>query len=364
MLNIGKGTAAMTAGRCLEEVATRPLTVIIVDDQSSGRLIFSEIVKGIDESIQIMTFSNALDAVDFATTHVVDLVLTDYKMPGLDGLAAIRRLRELYSHDELSIVVVTVIKETNVRHEALECGATDFLTRPLDPWEARVRCENLLRIRRQFLANQAAIANLEHLLEQLSTEIREQDHDLRTRLAQIAALRRGGSEQHFKRCVAVVASAAGLSQQQCEQLLDIAPLIHLGLIGLHDNPTALGSEPSPQPEQPSPTYPQISHELLRYGPSAVLSAAAVISLACEEHYDGCGFPNGLAGEAIPLEARVLAIAHRLSLFLNDGGGVNDHHINVFCNFLATHRGNQFDPQIVDCLLVDPTQVLQQLQTST
>ena len=124
-------------------------TVLVIDDQSTGRVILEEIVRGVDPSVQVQTFADPLAAIEWAKTHPVDLVLTDYKMPQLDGVETIHRIRGIYSCVDVPIIVVTVLEDREIRYKALEAGATDFLTKPVDPYECRARCRNLLTMRRQ-----------------------------------------------------------------------------------------------------------------------------------------------------------------------------------------------------------------------
>lgn len=123
--------------------------VAVVDDQSAGRRILEQLIRGIAPDIEVVSFADAAAALTHIRTRTPDLVITDYLMPGLDGVGFIRRVRELPGCDDLPIIVVTVSDERSVRYEALDAGATDFLHRPIDEHECRARCRNLLTLRRQ-----------------------------------------------------------------------------------------------------------------------------------------------------------------------------------------------------------------------
>jgi two-component system, response regulator RpfG len=90
-------------------------TVLIIDDQSTGRVILEEIVRGVDPNVQVQTFADPLAAIEWARTHPVDLILTDYKMPQLDGVETIRRIRQIFSCMDVPIVVVTILEDKEVR---------------------------------------------------------------------------------------------------------------------------------------------------------------------------------------------------------------------------------------------------------
>jgi PAS domain S-box-containing protein len=138
-------------GEAQDTVATRwetPL-VVVVDDQSAGRRILEQVIRGIESDIDVVPFADAIQALDFCRTKTPDLIVTDYLMPGLDGIDFIRRVRTLPGCADVPVIVVTVVDDRSVRYRALDAGATDFLSRPIDEHECRARCRNLLTLRHQ-----------------------------------------------------------------------------------------------------------------------------------------------------------------------------------------------------------------------
>ena len=122
-------------------------TVIIIDDQSIGRMILEELVRSIGDGVEAVSFSDPVKALDWAKYHPHDLVLTDYKMPNMDGIEFTQWLRKIPSCADVPVVIITCMDDKSVRYRALEVGATDFLTKPIDHHECRARCRNLLRLR-------------------------------------------------------------------------------------------------------------------------------------------------------------------------------------------------------------------------
>ncbi|WP_462329744.1 response regulator, partial [Thiohalocapsa halophila] len=158
----------------------RPL-VVVVDDQSSGRRILEAVIRGIDAQLDVQAFADAAVALEQIGAQTPDLIVTDYLMPGLDGLDFIRRVRALPGCEDLPIIVVTIVEDRRVRYEALDAGATDFLSRPIDEQECRVRCRNLLMLRLSHQELRRRSEQLARLSKQLSlAEQRE-----RKRLAQV-----------------------------------------------------------------------------------------------------------------------------------------------------------------------------------
>src|SRR5205823_4704282 len=135
-------------------------TVMVVDDQSTGRAILEQVVRSLDERIAVEGFARPVDAIVWATRRVADLVLVDYMMPDMDGIEFVRRLRALPGYENVPIVMITVHDDRKVRYAALDAGITDFLTKPVDTRECLARCRNLLTMRRQQLALEDALKRL------------------------------------------------------------------------------------------------------------------------------------------------------------------------------------------------------------
>ncbi|MGE5640373.1 MAG: response regulator [Clostridia bacterium] len=138
-------------------------TVMVVDDQSTGRAILEQVMRSLDGRIVVEGFARPVDAIVWAARRVADLVLVDYMMPDMDGIEFAKRLRELPGYAHVPIVMVTVHDDRKVRYAALDAGITDFLTKPVDPRECQARCRNLLTLRRQQLELEDAVARLEAL---------------------------------------------------------------------------------------------------------------------------------------------------------------------------------------------------------
>jgi two-component system response regulator RpfG len=118
--------------------------VFILDDQFTGRKILQELVQSIDSTLKVETFESPQETLRAAAQQTPDLVLTDYKMPELDGVEFTRRLRAIRECADVPVVMITVVEDPEVRYRALDAGATDFLVRPIDQHECRARCRNLL----------------------------------------------------------------------------------------------------------------------------------------------------------------------------------------------------------------------------
>lgn len=159
--------------------------IVIVDDRISNRNIFAKLASSIEEDVVVRAFGDPQEALDWLATQAPDLVITDYKMPEMDGAEFIRRFRQLPSSIDVPVVVITVYEERSFRLRALESGATDFLNSPVDHHEFVTRARNLLKMHKQqkLLASRAVLLELE--LENSERSREWALRDSRERLAQV-----------------------------------------------------------------------------------------------------------------------------------------------------------------------------------
>lgn len=159
--------------------------IVVVDDRVTNRRIFSKLIVSVDPTAEVLTFSEPVDALVCLAEREPDLVITDFKMPQMDGSEFIRHLRRLPGNDEVPVMVITAYEDRAFRLQALDAGATDFLQSPVDHPEFYTRVRNLLRLGKQqrLIRGRASALEQELLQSKLSHEntIRES----RTRLAQV-----------------------------------------------------------------------------------------------------------------------------------------------------------------------------------
>ncbi|MDZ7747558.1 MAG: EAL domain-containing protein [Halofilum sp. (in: g-proteobacteria)] len=125
--------------------------VVIVDDQATDRQILDRLTRNLAADIEVYGFARPYEALTWLSDNQPDLILVDYRMPEMDGLAFVDALADLSRCAGIPVIVITVVDDADLRYRALESGATDFLTKPLDLQECQARCRNLLTLRRQQL---------------------------------------------------------------------------------------------------------------------------------------------------------------------------------------------------------------------
>ena len=142
-------------------------SVVIVDDQETARVALDEMIRGIDPGISTFLFSGGVEALAWLEEQEPDLVITDFRMPGMNGAQLTAALRQNPRLQHVPVMMVTAANDRTIRYEALEAGAVDFLAKQIDPIEVRTRCRNLLLLSHQYRLVKSYSLLQERKLEQL-----------------------------------------------------------------------------------------------------------------------------------------------------------------------------------------------------
>lgn len=159
--------------------------IVILDDRATNRKIFSKLAASIAPDVTVRSFGDPAELLVWLGHNTPDLIVTDFKMPKMNGAEFIRRFREQPGSDEIPVIVITIYEEREFRLQALEAGATDFLNSPVDHQEFITRARNLLKLRKQQLE---LATRAKYLARELKDSERSREEALRDsseRLAQV-----------------------------------------------------------------------------------------------------------------------------------------------------------------------------------
>lgn len=339
----------MSADHDSKKTRLQPL-VIIVDDQLTGRKIMEELVRSIDSALVVETYSDPYEALDRIAEVAPDLVLTDYKMPAMNGVSFTRNVRSIPGCADVPIVVVTVLDDRSIRYQALEAGATDFLTRPIDQIECRARCRNLLTLRKQQKIIRNRATWLEEQVSVATREVRAREEEALLRLAQVGEFREDATGDHVLRVgryCRLLGEQLGLSEPACEELELAAPLHDVGKIGIPDQILNKPGPLTPQEWSVVQTHTTLGYEMLKESRSRYLRKAALIASHHHERFDGTGYPAGLQGEAIPIEARIVAVADVFDVLISARPYKAAWTVEAAIGYVREQAGLHFDPSCVE-----------------
>ncbi|WP_038167437.1 HD domain-containing phosphohydrolase [Thiomonas sp. FB-Cd] len=331
----------------------REPVIIIVDDQSTNCHLLAEIAHGFCPDGKILSFDDPLAAVAYANAHQVDLVLTDYRMPQMNGVALIRTLRTMKHLNEPPIICVTAIDDLKVRYEALDAGANDYLSRPLDYRECAARCRNLLNMRRFQLATLHHAKELENRVEQVVQDLQKKKMETLFRLAKVAEQRdtdTGGHLNRIGRYSRLLARKMGCEESFATMMELAAPLHDIGKVAIPDNILLAERVLTPDEWAVMKTHTIIGHAMLSGGDSEDLMIAAEIARFHHEKFDGSGYPDGLSGQGIPISARILAVVDVYDALTSKRPYKKAWPNEEAIAYLRAQAGKHLDPELVNIFL--------------
>ncbi len=328
-------------------------SIVIVDDQTTSREILAQIIAAASAENSIATFSDAREALAWTRKNPVDLLLTDYKMPSMNGIEFLRAFRAHAPTADVPVIIVTSLDDRSIRYEALNAGATDFLNKPVDHYECRARCTNLLALRRQQITTKDRAKWLERQVLDATREIRHREKETLLRLAKAGEYRDEETGNHVVRMARycrLIAEAMSLPEDRCRAIEWAAPMHDIGKIGVPDRILLKPGIHSADESDIMKRHTLIGFEILKESPSQYLQLGAVIALGHHERYDGKGYPRGVRGEEIPLAARIVAVADVFDALISQRPYKHAWSVDQSLDYLARSRGSHFDPECVDAFL--------------
>ncbi len=322
--------------------------LMIVDDQEANVLL-------LERMLQSAGFTNVVSTSDPAEVENLyngfrpDLLLLDLHMPRLDGFAVMEKLKAGLGNDYLPILVLTADSTRETRLKALEAGAKDFLTKPLDPVEVMNRIRNLLEVRLLYedLRNQNAI--LEEKVRERTQELKDTRLEVIHRLGRAAEFRDEGTGLHLMRISrfsVCLSKAVGLPGDITDLLYSASPMHDIGKIGIPDRILFKEGRLDDEEWAIMRTHTTIGADLLSGHDSPLMKTAAQIALTHHERWDGGGYPSGLRGEDIPMEGRIVALCDVFDALISRRPYKEKWPLGQAVMNIEAESGGAFDPYLV------------------
>jgi two-component system response regulator RpfG len=331
-------------------------TILIIDDQLTSLQILSQLVSSIEPNMTVEKFTDPVEALQWTHKNSPDLVLTDYNMPEMNGVEFIRNYRNNTASAHTPVIMVTSIEDRNVLYEALEAGATDFLNKPVDHHECRARCRNLLTQYQQYKVISDRSHWLERRVAEATSEIRLRERETLIRLARAGEYRDEETGNHVIRMAKysrVIAEEIGFTREEADIIEMAAPMHDIGKIGIRDDILLKPGKLTAEEFEIMKTHTTIGYDILKDSPSQFLKMGSIIALGHHEKFDGTGYPHGIAGEEIPIEARIVAVSDVYDALVSERPYKHAWSTQAALDYMNSQSGKHFDP---DCLKAFKTQL--------
>jgi cyclic di-GMP phosphodiesterase len=285
-----------------------------------------------------------------------DLTLFAITTPSRHGFAVMSQLTALAEADYVSVLVMTASSERTMRLHALQSGAKDFLTKPVDRVEAITRIRNLVEVRMLHAAARQQKRTLAETVTLRTADLRAANEELRAtrleiilRLGQLAESHDSGAAGHIARVthsVARLGHALGLDPATCERLFHASAMHDVGKIGIADRILRKKGRLVPEEMVIMQTHTSIGAQVLRGSGHELMAMAEQIALTHHEKWDGSGYPNGLRGEEIPLAGRIVAVCDVYDALTSVRSYKQAWSQADAMDEIGRKRGTHFDPAAV------------------
>jgi len=346
------------------EPVHRP-TILVVDDTPDNLTLMSNLLKD-DYRVKIATSGES--ALRIATANVApNLILLDVMMPGMDGYEVCARLKADPKTMHIPVIFLTARTEMEDEQKGLELGAVDYITKPVNPpiVLARVRAHLALKAIDDFLRDKNA-----YLEQEVASRTREvvaiQDVTIHA-MASLAETRDSETGNHLRRTQFYVRAlgeklrdhprfSGFLTGANIDMLFKSAPLHDIGKVGIPDRILLKPGKLEPQEFDIMKTHTTLGHGAIARAEKALgitvdfLSFAKTIALSHQEKWDGSGYPQGLAGDDIPIPARLMAVADVYDALISRRVYKAAMPHEAAMEILRAGRGRHFDAEILDAFL--------------
>lgn len=344
--------------------------VLVVDDESIIQRTLSRVLSKGGYSATVA--GDAQEARRCLEHEEFALVLCDVNMPGESGIDLVRHIFK--NHPDTATVMVSAEDNTNLAALALESGAYGYVLKPFGPSEILINVYNALRRRGLEIERRGQQEALERTVQARTAELREAviklqvaDSELRQsqeetiqRLAKAAEFRDVETGDHIKRMsqyCALLARKYGLSESECELIRVASPMHDVGKLGIPDRILLKPGKLTREEYAVMQKHTEIGYRILSGSGAELLDLAAIIALTHHERFDGTGYPRGIAGEDIPLEGRIAAVADVFDALTSRRIYKIAYSVEESVGIIKDGRSSRHDPAIVDLFLDAMDEVL-------
>ncbi|NFV79722.1 response regulator [Magnetospirillum aberrantis] len=340
-------------------------TILAVDDTPDNLAVLSSLLK---DEYRVKVASSGEKALKVAAAdNPPDLILLDIMMPGMDGYEVCQRLKETPETRDIPVIFLTAKAEVDAERKGLDMGAVDYITKPISPpiVLARVRTQLKLKATADFLRDKSAFLEVE-VAKRTEEVMAIQDVTILA-MASLAETRDLETGNHIRRTQFYIQAlatklrghprfAAQLDDATINMLFKSAPLHDIGKVGIPDRILLKPGRFTPEEFEIMKTHTTLGRDAITHAERSLGSKVEFLTLAKEiayshqEKWNGSGYPLGLAGDDIPLSARLMAVADVYDALISRRVYKKPMPHDEAVQIMVEGRGSHFDPDILDAFL--------------
>ena len=306
--------------------------LLLVDDEPTNLQVLRHVLQA---DYRLLFATDGARALQVAREQLPQLILLDIMMPGMDGYAVCRALKADPATAGIPVIFITALNDSQDETAGFDVGGVDYLTKPVSPPVVRARVRTHLSLVRMDELRETRL----QIVQRLGRAAEYKDNETGMHVIRMS---------HFSQLLAL---AAGCSPAWAEDLLNAAPMHDVGKIGIPDAILRKPGKLDAQEWEVMRRHPAMGAEIIGQHPGGLLHMAHTIALQHHEKWDGSGYPHGLAGEAISLEARLVAIADVFDALTAERPYKKAWPVADAVAHIQAQAGQHFDPALV--MLLEP-----------
>ncbi len=360
------GLASWTGGA----VVAAPKRLLFVDDDPSILDMLERMIAPHAAGWQTFFCLGAEEAMTMVEQVDFDAIVSDARMPGRDGFWLLKTLQDSERTRNIPVILLTGDCEPSLKRQALEMGATDLLNKPICREDLLGRLRSALRLKASQDELAAHIISLENNVRERTQALETSHREIVWRLAKACEYRDDETGQHVMRVAfysRAIAVGLGMSPDFVEEIFLTSPLHDIGKIAMPDRVFLKPGSLTPEEMRVMRSHCEVGARLLLERPQALalfhgdgfdreeffgdgdenpfIKMASRIALGHHEKWDGTGYPGGLAGRAIPMESRIVALADVFDALVTERPYKPAFSLEKSLGILATEAGHHFDPEV-------------------
>lgn len=305
--------------------------LLLVDDEPANLHVLKHILQ---DDYRLLFARDGQRALELAAAERPQLILLDVMMPGMTGREVCAQLKSDPHTSDIPVIFVTALSSVEDEIRGFELGAVDYISKPVSAPIVKARVRTHLSLVRAEVLRQTRL----DIVQALGMAAEYKDNETGLHVIRMS---------HFSR---IIALEAGFSPDEAEELLHAAPMHDVGKIGI---PDAILQKPGKLDENEwliMQKHPEIGAQIIGEHNASMLQMARRIALGHHEKWDGSGYPAGLAGDDIPIEARIVAIADVFDALTSVRPYKKAWTVEDAVALIREQSGRHFDPQLVECFI--------------